>query len=423
MRPLRRATSVQVPAIIAAKAQATKSSEIRSTIDGHIQKALDLISKRQSVSAVVLDNGTGDVIAGLGDQPLAPHRAGGILSPLIYALALDRRQITLASKLRDSPLWNSSNREFHEVVSARSALSFGLAIPTVAALETVGVDQFIDLLKDMGFENLGSSRKYGSAVGLGDLDVQLADVTNAYRTLANAGRFSPWRWELTNAPADSRHVISEEATYLVDDVLAHDGNMADQWVVYRTADGTSNSHWCVGFSNRWTVGVYADNESASEALGVWRDMMHKLHAYDHSLPPIMPAQIVKKVVPVDTKQSTLELFISGTEPRTRQRHRSPATEESHIIFPVDLSTVTFDPRVPKTTARIFFQVHPENQNLQWVLNGRVIGKAREFLSWPAQEGEYQLNLQDGNGKIVDQVRFNVKAATVSDTKMVGRRDY
>jgi penicillin-binding protein 1C len=409
LRPLRRAVAQIVPPLIWAQPVKGPEKTVQTTIDARLQRTLEALAKRQSPSIIVLDNTSGDVVAAVGEKTLTTFQAGGVLAPFVFALALDRHQLTLLSKLRDSPLWNAANREFHEVVTARTALNLGLPIPTVGALDVVGVDQYVDLLRELGFTNMGSVHQYGSALGLGEIGVDLIDVTNAYRTLANQGRYSLWNWQSSKASVQSRTILSEEAVYLVNDALTHDSAKPDQWVVYQKAQITPQTQWSVGFSSRWTVGVVTDHAGAEdEALQVWRETMKHLRAYDHSPAPLMPAQVIRKLVALDSKQSVSELFVVGTEPKTRS-HQRAVVEDSHIIYPVDLSTLTFDPQLPKTTARIFFQVHPENQNLQWVLNGRVIGKAREFLSWAAQEGEYQLNLQDGNGRIVDQVRFNVKA--------------
>jgi hypothetical protein len=59
--------------------------------------------------------------------------------------------------------------------------------------------------------------------------------------------------------------------------------------------------------------------------------------------------------------------------------------------------------------RIFFQAYPANMNLSWVLNDQVIGQVREFMSWPAIPGSYKLEIHDKRGRLVDLVRFEVKA--------------
>ena len=160
-------------------------------------------------AVVVLDNATGDVLAYVGssgelssaaevDGVVAPRQAGSTLKPFLYALAFDRKLLTAASLVDDSPLAIATargvyvpqnyDRGFHGSVSVRTALASSLNVPAVRTLELVGLDRFHDTLRALGFDTLTQPDDYyGAALALGGADVTLLALTNAYRALANGG--------------------------------------------------------------------------------------------------------------------------------------------------------------------------------------------------------------------------------------------
>ena len=172
---------------------------------------------------VALDNASGDVIAYVGssgersaaarvDGVMAPRQAGSTLKPFLYALALDARLLTAASLVDDSPLSIATarglyapqnyDREFHGLVSVRTALGSSLNVPAVRTLGLVGLDRFHDALQRLGIDTLAEpAEHYGAALALGGADVTLLALTNAYRALANRGAWSPTQVVPAAAPA------------------------------------------------------------------------------------------------------------------------------------------------------------------------------------------------------------------------------
>jgi len=97
----------------------------RSTLDAGLQafvtevlaRRLGSLSARnvRDSAAVVVDTASGDILANVGsagsasrsgavDGAAAPRRAGSTLKPFVYGLALERRLLTAASVLDDSPV-------------------------------------------------------------------------------------------------------------------------------------------------------------------------------------------------------------------------------------------------------------------------------------------------------------------------------
>ena len=270
-------------------------------------------------AVMVLDNPTGDILAyvgNAGDQGSARYvdgiralrQAGSTLKPFIYGAAFDQRILTAASLLDDSPLElpvlggiyrpGNYDRLFHGPVTARVALASSLNVPAVRALNLMGVDTVLQVLRAAGFEKLQPADYYGPSLALGSADVSLRELANAYRCLANRGRWSPLRLKSDDPAGSWRRVFSEEAAFIVADILSDRESRSRTfslesplgtrfWTAVKT--GTSKDmrdNWCVGFSDRYTVGVWAGNFSGAPmwnvsgvagAAPVWVEIMNRLH--------------------------------------------------------------------------------------------------------------------------------------------------
>ena len=161
-----------------------------------------------------MDNKTGDVLAYVGnvgnnssavyvDGIQARRQAGSTLKPFLYGLAVEKKIITAASLIEDTPLDVPTERgvyrpenydkEFRGFVPARIALASSLNIPAVRTVNLVGVTAFAAKLREFGFSSLKDPEYYGPSLALGTADITLWELVNAYRTLANNGSWSKLR--------------------------------------------------------------------------------------------------------------------------------------------------------------------------------------------------------------------------------------
>ena len=215
----------------------------QSTLDRDLQGfALDALRRHVAEvhernvddgAVVVVENSTGEVwayVGGTGALSSAPYvdgvramrQPGSALKPFLYALALERRLLTPASLLEDTPLELPEqrglyrpldyDREFRGLVSMRVALASSLNVPAVRTIGMVGVEAFTGQLRMLGFEGIVEQGDYyGAALALGSADVRLWDLVNAYRTLANGGRYS------RDAPFTRRRAGARAANLLASD--------------------------------------------------------------------------------------------------------------------------------------------------------------------------------------------------------------
>jgi len=228
---------------------------VTSTLDRDLQQYVSdslnrwiLGLKNQNVhdgAVLVLDNETGEILAYVGnsgglsqarhlDGVNALRQAGSTLKPFLYGLAVERKLLTAATLLMDSPLNVSTptgiytphnyDGDYKGLVSVRTCLSASLNIPAVRTLLLVGVEAFAARLQDLGFTHLSLGEVYGPSLALGTADVSLYELTNAYRILANKGVWSKPLLVPTRDGSVGKRVIDKNSIYIISDILSDRGS-------------------------------------------------------------------------------------------------------------------------------------------------------------------------------------------------------
>ena len=440
----------------------SKGSTISSTLDSKIQRfALDrlahhLISlKDQNVrdgAVLIVENKTGDIMAYVShsseaskgrfvDGVQAKRQAGSTLKPFLYAHAFDRRLLTPASVLDDTPLDISVisgiyqprnyDSEFRGWVTTRIALASSLNVPAVQTLSLVGTEAFLKVLRQLGIKGLNESGDYyGPSLALGSADVSLWELTNAYRCLSNKGEWS----ELslihdTQSQSKRKRVFSGEAAFLISDILSDrearsstfglENPLATRfWTAVKT--GTSKDmrdNWCIGYSKKYTVGVWMGNFSGDPmwnvsgitgAAPIWTEMMNFLHQRDADPKGELPVNLVRREVrfPQGVESSRQEWFIRETEPNSRDRKMGQFNRR--ILYPPSGVVIALDPDIPPEVQRVFFISQTHEEGLQWMLNGNIVDGAGKPVAWSPKAGKHSLAMLDREGKILDSVQFEVR---------------
>ncbi|MDP9902991.1 penicillin-binding protein 1C [Variovorax ginsengisoli] len=442
---------------------------VRSTLRAPLQRfALETLQRHlrelrgrhvEDGALVVLDNANGDVLAWVGssgplsraaevDGVLALRQPGSTLKPWLYAQALAERRITAASLIDDSSaqintasglyIPQNYDHQFKGMVSARTALAASLNVPAVRTLVMVSPESFARQLRSAGLPLREGGGYYGYSLALGSAEVSLLNLTNAYRTLANAGRYSPTRAVLPASlptPAASltfTQAIDPRAAFIAGNILS-DANARTRtfgidsvlgtrfWTAVKT--GTSKDmrdNWAVGWSQRYTVGVWVGNASGAPmwdvsgttgAAPVWAEVMGFLHAREPSRAPTPPPGVVQ--VPVrfgnDLEAPRSEWFIAGTEQRVFATDAAAADAGNRITSPADGSIIAIDPDIPPNRQRVRFEA--QGQGLQWRIDGKAFarGNQAQWMPWP---GRHVIELADARGEVLDSVRIEVRGAGV-----------
>ena len=434
----------------------------RSTLDGDLQR-FALHTLRQELTqltarnvrdgaVLAIDNRSGEVLAYLGnggtassaahvDGVRAFRQAGSTLKPFLYQLALEKKILTAASPLDDSPLNVNTatglyvpqnyDRDFQGWVSVRTALASSLNVPAVKTLTLVGGDHFLQRLQKLGLTQLDQGDDfYGPALALGGAEVSLWELVNAYRTLANEGRQGPLQLSLPGkASPEAALVLDPGAAYIVNDILSDrvarslsfglENALATRyWSAAKT--GTSKDmrdNWCIGFTRRYTVGVWVGNfdgapmtnvSGVTGAAPIWRAVMNYLNANSPDAPPKLPANVMRAA----SAPGATELFLSGTE-TSGATLKPAAASRPRIAYPRDGEILSLDPDIPPASQRVRFEAAPENKTLRWSLTEAKGGNAISASWWQPQPGNFTLALIDANGKQLDTIKFEVRGAAHS----------
>jgi penicillin-binding protein 1C len=253
----------------------------------------------------------------------------------------------------------------------------------------------------------------------------------AYRALAAGGTWRPLRLTPGEAGGAERRAMSAEAAFVVGHVLADRESRSATfglesvlatpfWTAVKT--GTSKDmrdNWCVGYSRRYTVGVWVGNFSGEPmqnvsgvtgAAPVWVDVMRALHRSTPSpAPPPPPGLVAARVTSAaDAAPGRHEWFLPGTEPVAGATAASvPA---ARIAAPVSGTIIALDPDIPPARQRVAFEADAAEAGLRWVLDGEEIGRAGGPLLWPPRPGRHVLALRDARARVRDTVTFEVRGA-------------
>ncbi len=432
---------------------------IASTLDAGLQR-LALMALRHQLrqlrrrnvhhgAVLAVDNASGEVLAYVGnpgaddgtfyvDGVQAPRQAGSTLKPMLYALALEARLLTAASPLHDSPIHLTTPTGLYVPenydhtargwVSLRTALAGSLNVPAVRALRLVGTERFVERLRALGFAHLTQEGDYyGYSLALGSAEVTLWELVNAYRGLANGGVSSVLTLRPRPAPAPATAVLQEGAAFIVSDILADRAARSVTFGLSSALGTTSHSavktgtskdmrdNWCIGYSPRYTVGVWVGNfggEPMHEVSGVtgaapvWHEVMDHLHRGRPSPAPLPPQGVVAEDIvftpPIEAPRC--EWFLAGTAMR-RIAFSGIEARRPRIVYPGRDMSVALDPDIPAERQRLFLRAEPALPGLAWHIDRVPVSSA---AGWPPVSGRHQLTLRDANGRIADRVVFEVR---------------
>jgi penicillin-binding protein 1C len=228
--------------------------------------------------------------------------------------------------------------------------------------------------------------------------------------------------------------IDPRAAFIVGDILADPNARARTfgldsvlgtrfWSAVKT--GTSKDmrdNWAIGWSERYTVGVWVGNASGapmwdvsgtSGAAPVWAQTMAFLHRHEPSVAPLPPAGVRQAQVRFGDalEAARSEWFIAGTEQPlfAIAPEASAAQGAPRITAPADGTILALDPDIPPNRQRVRFEA--EGRGVQWRIDGKPFarGASAQWLPWP---GRHRVQLIDARGQVADEIRLEVRGAGV-----------
>ena len=456
------------------------SGKVRTTLDLDLQRIAELKLHAHLASlnrdditeaaVVIVDNSSGAVRAMVGssnyannqvNEAIQPHSCGSTLKPFVYLTAIDRRLLTAATLLPDTPDairdeyrdYDPQNYNHHYLgpVRVREALGCSLNVPAIVALSRVGARSAFYELQKWGFDFPRGLDDYGAGFILGNAEIRLLDLAAAYAGLARGGVSIKAKLLASEFHPITR-VASESATEILTDILCDnearkksfgaDSALAfEERVAAKT--GTSSGFrdaWTVGFDSEHTVAVWAGNSAGhpmrdtlavQSAAPLWAAIMRELLRHDHPIPP--PAtNLVRREICAATgmlpcrfsAEKRSELFLEGTEPG--QDSSGWFSSQGKLLLPAEYASwcagrdnifgamVLPEPRIinprPGTTYKIDPVLPPKQQmiellatigsDVRWFVGGEPIQPQPDGrFFWQLAPGQWTLKAAGRSGAV------------------------
>ena len=309
----------------------TMRGKVRTTLDLDLQaKAermlrahLDALNRSDISEAalIILDNATGAVRAMVGSSnyetsqingSIRPRSCGSTLKPFVYLAAIDRRMLTAASLLPDTPDairseysdYDPQNFSHHYLgpVRVREALGCSLNVPAIMALSRVGARSSFYELRKWGFNFPENLDDYGAGFILGNARDPVDRSCCGLRGTCPRRTGDARRRFIASEFQPITRIASTEATDIITDILcdnearrksfgANSPLAFEERIAAKT--GTSSGFrdaWTVGFDKEHTVAVWAgnfdgrpmrDTLAVRSATPLWAAVMHELLRNDH----------------------------------------------------------------------------------------------------------------------------------------------
>jgi penicillin-binding protein 1C len=333
-------------------------------------------------AAMVTQPKTGEILAMVGSKDyfdkeidgnvnvtLSSRQPGSSIKPLNYALGIEKKLITAATVLNDSPtcfavtgqkLYCPLNYDntFHGPTQIRFALGNSYNIPAVKVLALNGLEDFVKKAQEMGLSTLTDPKNYGLSLTLGGGEIKMIDMATAFSSLANLGiRQDTWAIKkvtdqknkvlFEKKEEEGPRVLSMETAYLISHILL-DNNARQaafgpsSFLVVKNhpevsvKTGTTNDrrdNWTIGYNPSRLVAVWVGNNDntpmsyvASGITGaspIWNKIMTyalKDQKQEWQLKPegVIGASVCqlsgKLPNPDSPCQTRFEYFIEGTVP-------------------------------------------------------------------------------------------------------------
>lgn len=278
-----------------------KRGLVKTTLDLRIQRLLERMMKDvqaaldfqgvKNCSVLISDTQSGEVLGYSGslnffdeasegqvDGVLAPRSTASTLKPFIYALAMDRGMALPDTWVKDvDENYNgykpeNADQHFRGLIPLSEALVYSLNAPAVAILHQLGLGTFYENLESLGFTHLfRTADEYGLPLILGGAEANLWDLNQAYRALANGGRFTPLSMILNEKNSyEADQVYSSGASYLTLEMMKElrRPGVEFYWnqfenskpIAWKTGTSFGNRDaWAIGVNPSYTVAVWAGN--------------------------------------------------------------------------------------------------------------------------------------------------------------------
>lgn len=445
-------------------------NEVKSIVNEELEK----LSNRNvsNASCLVVDVKTGEVLVYLGSKKFydlksqgqvdgiqALRQPGSTLKPFAYEMAFERgfAPNTMIPDLPtefpgQSGLYIPQNysQSFTGMVPIRTALANSLNIPALFIAQKMGIASLTNRFRKLGLKSLDKNPDYyGLGIVLGNGEVSLWELTQAYLVLAKNGTYIPLALQKQpQQPYESKIVLDERTTYLITDILSDNkareqsfglSSPLSQDFQAAAKTGTSTNYrdnWTIGYTPDYLVGVWVGNFDGSPMQNVsgitgagtiWKRVMKKVVGEKKSYFK-QPEGIISRRIctqthliasshcnALTTEKLTSEMLRNQTictlkdhavsAQEKYEKNRIPKNEHLQIVFPKHNTYFAIDPKVDITRqiVDIDFVAEAGIKNISFSVDGKTISSSR----WQITKGPHKIT-----------VSGQLKNKTVKDTVFI-----
>ncbi len=417
--------------------------EVEQIIKNNLARLTD--SHVTNAAVIVLENDTGGILAYAGsadfkdkahsgevDGVRALRQPGSALKPFVYFLAIARQKIYPSALLDDTDTFfeggfrpRNYDENFHGAVAVRTALACSYNIPAVKVAEQVGAEELLQFLHQLGFKSLRKNADfYGLGLALGNGEVMLLELTNAYATLARGGIFKPVQLSLVpdvKLPGAITHVLDEKTAYIITDILKDNQARAPAFginsplhVPFEMAAKTGTSkdykdNLALGYTPRWTIGVWVGNFDSSSmqkvsgitgAGPILHDVALAVQAKYPSAGFTMPSGMRRAVVCNQTgllaspacTHTHEEVFDNAFMPRMcNGKHVSAVA--TRIVSPKPGDKFVIDPSFPRASQQLQLSAECAQPICHWEVDAKPLPETSCQTWWPLAKGKHTVSVQ------------------------------
>lgn len=455
----------------------TANGTLATTLDPYVQAttqqildtALTGLAKRKvhDGGVLVIDHSRNEILAwvvghartasapdneGMGyDTITTPRQPGSTMKPLLYATAIEKGW-TAATLIDDSDLSEAvgaGQHTFHNYshihygpIRLRLALGNSLNIPAVRTLKFVGTAPFLERLHDLGITSLQQHPDfYGDGLALGNGEVTLYEMAQAYTALARSGQFIPLTAVArASATEPARQVFSPEVASLIANILSDPDARRLEFgaglqfpVETAVKTGTSTDYrdaWAIGFDYAHTVAVWMGNLNDTPMDGVTGSVgpamvLRSVFAQLNRNQETRGLWLSRKLIAVDICgkdgrpadqhcASVPEWFLPGTAPQAQTGGGNQAVEY-RVLEPTPGLQLARDPRIPDELQAFTISVAPVPglQKITWYVDGvGAFTTTTSKYTWPLVRGTHEVYAVISSNaeapRATEKVRFYVR---------------
>lgn len=423
--------------------ETTLDPDIQNFTQNLLTQSLRIVRKKyltENAAIIVADHTTGEVLAWVVadndskeaisfDANRVARQPGSALKPFLYGLSFDHGW-SPSSLIEDTPsetavgnglhTFRNYSRTHYGWLSLREALANSLNIPAIKLVREIGLENFWQLLKSMELTSLSRPMSdYGEGLALGNGEVSLWEMVNAYAMLARMGVWQPLRVTF-NEKSEPRRILTQEAASLVGNILSDSharrlefGRASIMQFPVQTAlkSGTSTDYrdaWAFAYNYKYVLGIWMGNLSNKSTQGMTgsaapmlmaRSIMARLTENQKTRPLYLSPKLQLRNVAGISGEQQIEYFQQNSPLNKESSRIDRAKVEFRLVRPTAGLFMAIDPRLPKSAQSFEFEVEGARPGIpiKWIINGQILSQTlNPKISWTLQKGKHTLQATQGS---------------------------